>query len=287
MLAIDEVVDHAALDGPGAIEGVERDQVLDAARLVPPQDIAHVGGLELEHAAGVALAEDLEGGGVLQRQIFQVEPDAVVLLDQSERVVDDGQRGESEEVHLQERQLLEAVHVVLRDDFIPAGAIQRHDLPERHRRNDDAGGVDGGVAAHALDAASHLEDLGDLGVVAPGLAHLGLLLHGLVEGDVQDIGDQLGEPVHLAEAHLQHPADVLDRRARAERVEGDDLRHLLAAVLLGDVLDDLAAAVHAEVDVDVGQADPLGVQEALEQQAVLQGIDVGDAHRVTDQAPGG
>ena len=44
--------------------------------------------------------------------------------------------------------------------------------------------------------------------------------------------------------------------------------------------------VHAEIDVDVGHADALGIQEALEQQAVLQRIDVGDRHRVADQAAG-
>jgi hypothetical protein len=66
---------------------------------------------------------------------------------------------------------------------------------------------------------------------------------------------------------------------RAERAEGDDLGHLLAAVFLRDVLDDLAAAVRAEVDVDVGHADALGVEEALEQQAVLERVDVGDARR--------
>ena len=64
---------------------------------------------------------------------------------------------------------------------------------------------------------------------------------------------------------------------RGHGAEGDDLRDVLAPVLLGDVIDDLAAAVHAEVDVDVGHGDALGIQEALEEQLVLQRIDVGDA----------
>ena len=104
--------------------------------------------------------------------------------------------------------------------------------------------------------------------------------------DVEDVGHQLGDALHVGERHFQHAAHVLDGRARAQRVEGDDLRHLLAAVLLGDVLDHLAAAVHAEIDVDIGHADALRVEEALEQQAVLQRVDIGDRHRVAHQAAG-
>ena len=53
-----------------------------------------------------------------------------------------------------------------------------------------------------------------------------------------------------------------------------------------DVLDDLAAPALAEVDVDVGQRHALGVQEALEDQVVLDRIDVGDPQAVGDEAAG-
>src|SRR5208283_3183267 len=51
-------------------------------------------------------------------------------------------------------------------------------------------------------------------------------------------------------------------------------------------VDDFAAAVHAEVNINVGQADALRIQEALEQQLMLQRIDIGDAERVGDERPG-
>ena len=53
-----------------------------------------------------------------------------------------------------------------------------------------------------------------------------------------------------------------------------------------DVVDDLAAATLAEVDVDIGQRDALGIEEALEDQVVVQRIDVGDPQRPRDQAAG-
>ncbi len=54
-----------------------------------------------------------------------------------------------------------------------------------------------------------------------------------------------------------------------------------------DVLDDLAAAVHAEVDIDIGHRDAFGVEEALEEELVLERIDVGDLHHVGDERSGG
>jgi hypothetical protein len=49
-----------------------------------------------------------------------------------------------------------------------------------------------------------------------------------------------------------------------------------------DVLDHLVAAVLAEVDVEVGHRDALGVQEALEEQAEADRVEIGDQQR-----PGG
>ena len=98
------------------------------------------------------------------------------------------------------------------------------------------------------------------------------------------VGDQLGDAVGLGERQLEHAAHVADGRLRLHRPEGDDLRDRLVAVLLLHVLDDLAPAVVAEVDVDVGHRDPLGVEEALEDQAVAQRVEVGDAEGVGHEA---
>ena len=79
-------------------------------------------------------------------------------------------------------------------------------------------------------------------------------------------------------------ATSLHGRLRLHRPEGDDLGDVLTAVLPRDVLDDLAATALAEVDVDIRQRHALGVQEALENEVVLQRIDVGDAQAERDQA---
>jgi hypothetical protein len=80
--------------------------------------------------------------------------------------------------------------------------------------------------------------------------------------------------------------DVLDDGARLHRPERHDLADRLLAVLLPDVLDDLAAPLEAEVHVHVGHGHALRVQEALEEQVELERADVRDAERVGDERAG-
>ena len=67
MLAIDEVVDHAALNGAGAVEGVESGEILDARGLIAAKDVAHAVRFKLEDGGGVAAGEEFVGGFVVER----------------------------------------------------------------------------------------------------------------------------------------------------------------------------------------------------------------------------
>src|SRR3546814_6621873 len=99
------------------------------------------------------------------------------------------------------------------------------------------------------------------------------------------IGHQLRQPVDLPIAHLEDTAGVLEDRARLQLSEGDNLRDRVAAVFLLHIADHLAAAGFAEVDVEVGHRHALGVQEALEQKAEFQRIEIGDSQRPGDDRP--
>ena len=110
------------------------------------------------------------------------------------------------------------------------------------------------------------------------------MLEGVFKLDIQRGRNHLRELVHFAIRHIQRAAHIFQRGLRGHRAERDDLRDALLAVFLADVFDHFAAPAHAEVDVDIGHRDALGVQEALEEQIVLQRIDVGDVQRIADQA---
>ena len=94
---------------------------------------------------------------------------------------------------------------------------------------------------------------------------------------------QLCQFVDLAVGHLQHAADVAQHAARLQRSEGDDLGDLVAAVARLHIVDHLAAPVLAEVDVEVGHRHALRIEEALEQQAEPDRIEIGDGQGIGDQ----
>jgi hypothetical protein len=100
------------------------------------------------------------------------------------------------------------------------------------------------------------------------------------------LGHQRGDLVAIGGRHAESARHIADATTRLELVHGDDLADVVLAVLARDVLDDLLTAVHAEVDVEVGHGDALGVEEALEEQLVGDGIDIRDAHAVGDQRAG-
>src|SRR5271157_953853 len=282
--ALDEVFDHAALDRPRTIERVQGGEVFDASWLVAPQHVTHAVRFKLEDARGQSGVEDLLVRRlVVELQLVQIEPLSARLLNQAQCVVNDGERGEPEEVHLQQAQLFDSLHVVGGNDFVVLGAVQRNQIGERLRCDDHAGSMYARVAHQAFKPLGGVDKLLGLRFVLVGGGKRRRILKRLVDGNVQRVGHHLGDAVHVGVGNLHRAAGILDRRLGRHGSEGDDLRHLVATVLLGDVINDLATAVHAEVNVDVGQADAFGSQEALEQQSVLQRVDIGDAERVRDQ----
>ncbi len=110
----------------GPVEGHHRGEVVDRGRLELPDVAAHAGRLELEHAGRLARGEELERGGVVERDVVEVDDDAPLGPDEVDRLAEDRQVREAEEVELEEAEGLDPVHLVLgherRPSWSPAGA---------------------------------------------------------------------------------------------------------------------------------------------------------------------
>ena len=211
-----------------------------------------------------------------------------VVVDQVDRLAQDREVGQAQEVELEQAQRLDAVHLVLRHERVGVRrALERHQLGQRLAADHDARGVRRGVPGDALDLAREVDQLLDLGVRVVHLLELRRLDDGLVELDAELVGHGLGDPVDLAVAHAEHPADVADRGPREHRAEGDDLGDVVRAVLAADVVDDLVPPLVLEVHVDVGHRHAVGVEEALERQAVVDRVDRRDAEGVGHDRSGG
>ena len=283
----------------GAVQRHQRDQVVELGRSHPLERLAHALRFKLEDADRLAPREHLVGLLVVERERRHVGARAGRALDDVERVLDHVEVAQPEEVHLQKAHRLDRLHRELRDGAVDLVAVlvglvgvrQLHgdEVGQRLGRDDHRGGVDRGVADDALEPLRHLDDLMRVGV----RLHLGgQRLPGrqaVVElrcATLLGIGDQLGELVAQGIGETEHAGGVARRRAREHLAEGDDLRDRVLAVLLGHVLDHLFTAAHREVDVDIGHRHAFRVEEALEQEVVLERIEVRDAGRVGDQRAG-
>ena len=292
VLALHVLIQQAALERPRPEKGNRRRDVIEAGGAHVLDQPAQAGRLQLEHAIRIGGLQQAERRRVVPGDGRQVEFQAARLLQVLERVLDDRQVAQAEEVHLQEADLLHGVHLVLGHDralllavlFAARDAqLQRHVLLQRLGGDHDAGGMGGRVPDQALEFAGVLQQPLVDGI----LLRLGQLrnhLHRLVERHVQLRRHQLGQVIDVPERHVERPADVADDGARLHRAEGDDLGHVVLAITLADVVDDTVTVAVVEVDVDVGHRDPLPVEKSLEDQAVLQRVERRDAERVADDA---
>ena len=199
------------------------------------------------------------------------------------------QRLEAEEVELHQAGRLDPFHVELGHRHVRLRiAVERHQLVERPVADHDAGGMGRGVAGQAFQFTGNREGAFD-GRIAVGFGlQLRLIFDRLGQGDRRGrvLRHHFAQLVDLAVRHLQHAADVAQHAARLQRSEGDDLRHLIAAVALLHVMDHLFAPVLAEVDVEVGHRHAFRIEEALEQQAEADRIEIGNGQRIRDQRAG-
>ena len=278
------------LDRPGTVEGDQRRQVLDGGGPHLLHRPPHAARLQLEHAEGVARGQHLVRPGVAVRQLREVDLHVVDLADHLYGQAEDGEVGQAQEVHLQQPQIGHVVHDVLGGGqglLVPRrGPLQGEEVHQRLGGDDHTGGVGAGVAGHPLQGAGGIDELADLGIALVYLAQPRALLERPVDGHHAEGGRHGGHlphhAVHVGVGHAQGAADVAEGGPGAQGAEGDDLGHAVVAVLLGGVADHLIAPVLGEVDVNVRHLPPLHVEEALEHQPVLQGVDLRHAQAVKD-----
>jgi hypothetical protein len=73
LLAQDEVVDHARTQRARTVEREHRDDVLEAVGLKLLQQLLHAVAFHLEDRGGVRVLQDLIGGGIVERQLREIE----------------------------------------------------------------------------------------------------------------------------------------------------------------------------------------------------------------------
>src|SRR5256714_9982501 len=198
-------------------------------------------------------------------------------------LVNDCERGKTEEIHLEHAGLLKVGHLELCGEFLFLTQRDGDEFFERLRRDDDARGVNRRVARAAFEPLGDVYDLADLRVRLERLFEFRHRFERLVNRDVAPAygrRDELGDLLNVGVRHVERAAHVLNGGLRGHRAEGDDLADGVASVELRDVVDYFGPPVDAEVNVYVGHRDALRVEEALEEKIVLERVHVRDFETV-------
>ena len=304
VLEVGVVTVHVGRHRARPVQSDERRDVIEARRCQRAQRRAHGGALELEHTDGVTAPQHLEGRLVVERHRVDVGAGPGGLFDEVEGHLDDRKVPQTEKVHLQQAEVLDSVHLVLRDNGgigrIGAGlrlALDGQVLGQRLMGDDDRCSMYAVLAAEALEALGDVDHELRVRVLPVHLAELGcghvavlVTLHALETGPQRRVAthDQrrhrLRDLVPEGEGKAQHPGPVAHRGAGLDRGEGDDLGHVVRAITLGDVPDHLASAALVEVHVDVGHLLSARIQETFEEQVVADGVEIDDTQAVRDAA---
>ena len=234
----------------------------------------------MEDAEGVAASQEPVGLRVVQWRVFQHDPLTLVVLDVVQTVVEYGQVAQAQEVHLEKPELLAGIHVELGDDRAVVTFPQRHHVQQFRPRQNDPGGVHAGLTFQAPRPRAVATTCCTCGSASCRVRSLLPPYRGAWGRRCPTTRC----PAHHGVRHGLNPV-IWSDSVKAARVRARE--SLIAALALIDeyvticatwsspyfccVANHLAAPALVEVHVDVRHRDAIRVQEALEDQSVLNG----------------
>ena len=175
-----------------------------------------------------------------------------------QRLLDDRQGAQAQKVHFQQAQLLYDAHGILCRNDIVIG-LQGHIIGRGPARDQDTCRVGARVTWHTLQQQGCVDQTLDplVGIVA--VFQIRVDAHRPIQCNVQLPRDHLGDLVGLLVSVAKHAADIAHHAPGSHGAEGDDLRHMVAAVLAGYIVDHFLAALIAKININIRHGDALGV----------------------------
>ena len=201
-------------------------------------------------------------------------PRSLALLDQLQSPFDDGEVAQAEEVHLEQAERIDAVisYWVTTSASSPLRCTGTNSVSgpgemttaaawiESWRRRPSRPRATSTTSFSAPDRSRTARtQLGGFVVIDPGLRESASRGQGIEASDCEPgfppqdwrwhgLGEAITDRIWMS----QHPGGIAQRLLALDRREGDDLRDMIGAVLLGGVTDDVGAVALVEVHVDVG-----------------------------------
>ena len=279
------------LHRPRPVQGNHRGDVPQVGGLQLLDVPLHTSTFQLEQVGGLAGREQLKGLFIIEGQASQVDFDAPGFIQQLGSPVEDSQVGQTQKVHFQQAQLGYRVHGILGHQHravlvAPGGTLQGHRLGQGFVGNQHPGSVGADVMHDTLQPLGVIHQFANCPVRRIGIAELRVDAQGILQSAGFE-GDHTGNPVHIAVAHAETPAYVPQGGLGSHRAEGYYLGHPVVAVAVDDVVQHLIPPVVLEVHVNVRHLFAFQVEKPLKDQAILQGVHVGNPQAVEGHAGGG
>ncbi len=121
--------------------------------------------------------------------------------------------------------------------------------------NDDTTGVFSCITNHTFDHAALIDDGACDGVAVDLGGEFGRFFDGIVERDIELVGDHLGQLIRLRKVEVVDSCKVTDDHLSAKGPEGDNIGYAVFTVFIAYVVNHLVAAAHAEIHVEVRRGD--------------------------------
>ena len=153
--------------------------------------------------------------------------------------------------------------------------------------NDDTRRVDAGIAGEILQDHCGIDQLPGDFLALVSLLEIRRLLERLRQIHFQVSRDHLGQPVAVSIRQSHHAADIPHHALRPHRAKRDNLGDGIVPIFFADIFDDIRSSIVGKIDVDIRWIDALGVQKALEQQPVADGVHVRNLQQVGHDRTGG
>ncbi len=135
VLAIDEILRHAAAERSWTIQRHHRNQIFETLRRELHQKTRETGRFRLENADRVPRAQHRARRLVPIRQRLHVKKYPVIFMNHVHRVVDDRQIAQPQKIHFEKPQLLIQILFVLRLEETVLRQLNRHIIIHRRRTN--------------------------------------------------------------------------------------------------------------------------------------------------------
>ena len=231
---------------------IERDQRYDIVQFGDIEllgEACHASGFHLKKPDRLASIVEAEGRRIVEWNIFQREI-RLPLANQTERILDDGERLQPEEIYLEQTEIVQWSHWILADHVVAFYVASEGNVVGQIPISDDnSGRVDAGITGQTLQNLCVLKELTRSRLGRDGSFQLRILFNGRLESNIQFVRNHLRDAIGVAIAQSHNASDIAHDAFCFQFSKRDDLRDAAFAVLLAHIFQHLAAARFAKIDI--------------------------------------